>query len=349
MDKKASLASRIGPALLPLCGIVLLIIINIIGDLLRDPSPGIFGPGAFLHIEWRAGVGLIGAVIDILNHSSKIIILALGMSIVIATRGIDLSVGSIMAVAGAIAATLTVSGMPALAAIGIALAASIACGVWNGALVAGLRLQPFVATLVLMVAGRGIAQMITDGQVVTFQDPLLAYLGNGRPAWLPLPMPLLIALALLAMTALVTRRTAIGMLIEVVGDNPRAARLSGVRAGTIIAGAYAFSGLCAGVAGLIAASNIKAADPHHAGLMLELSAIFAVVVGGGSLSGGRFSLLGAALGGVLMQTLTATMYARNVSAEVAPLPVAMIILLVCIAGSPAAREWWRSRRRGVPV
>lgn len=328
----------------PVLGMVVLVLANVVGDLLRNPSPGIFGRGAFLHIAWVDGAP-VGACIDILNHASKIVILAIGMAIVVATRGVDLSVGSIMAIAGATAASLTVSGTPAIGAIGISMLAAIICGVFNGVMVTTLRLQPFVATLVLMVAGRGIAQMITDGQVITFHDPLLTYIGNGRPPWLPLPMPVLIAAALLAVTILITRRTAVGMMIAVVGSNPQAARLSGVRSGLFIAGAYVFSGFCAGVAGLIAASNIKAADPHHAGLTLELSAIFAVVIGGGSLGGGRFSLAGAAMGAMLVQTLTATMYARNVMADVAPLPVAVMILLVCVLGSPMLREWWWSKRR----
>jgi ribose/xylose/arabinose/galactoside ABC-type transport system permease subunit len=332
----------------PTFGIAVLILVNVLGDLLRHASPGMFGPGAFLHIAWVDGAP-VGACIDILNHASKIVILALGMAIVVATRGVDLSVGSIMAIAGATAATLTVGGTPALVAIAIGIAAAIICGLFNGLMVTTLRLQPFVATLVLMVAGRGIAQMITDGQVITFQDPLLTYIGNGRPSWLPLPMPVLIAATLLLATMLITRRTAIGMMIAVVGCNPQAARLSGLRSGMFIGGAYVFSGVCAGIAGLIAASNIKAADPHHAGLTLELSAIFAVVIGGGSLGGGRFSLAGATMGALLMQTLTATMYARNVTADVAPLPVAVVILLVCVLGSPMVREWWWNGRRKAVV
>jgi simple sugar transport system permease protein len=330
---------------LPLGGIALLIAVNAAFDLLRDPSPGLFGPGAFLHLEWRDGVPS-GAAIDILNHASAVIILALGMALVIATRGVDLSVGSSMAIAGAAAATLTVSGTPSWLAMAVAIGAGAVCGVWNGMLVSWLRLQPFVATLVLMVAGRGVAQMITSGQVITFQDRLLTSIANARFLWLP--MPFVIALGLLAVTWLATRGTALGMLLEATGDNPEAARLSGVRSRTLVAGVYAFSGLCAGIAGLIAMSNIKAADPNHAGLTLELSAIFAVVVGGGSLAGGRFSLGGAVMGGLLMQTLTTTMYARNISADVAPLPVALIILAVCAAGSPGVRErmWrWRRQRR----
>lgn len=331
-------------AALPTFGIALLIALNVVSDLWRDPTHGVFGPGAFLHVEWHDGAPS-GAVIDILNHASKVIILAIGMALVIATRGVDLSVGATMAIAGSIATTMTVGGAPAVLSITVAFLAAALCGLCNGVLVANLKLQPFVATLVLMVVGRGVAQMITDGQVVTFQDPLLAFIGNGRPAWLPLPMPVIIAAALLMMTMLATGRTATGMFIEVVGANPQAARLSGVRMRTVVASAYVFSGICAGVAGLIAASNIKAADPHHAGLSMELSAIFAVVVGGGSLNGGRFSLIGATIGALLMQTLTATMYARNVSADVAPLPVAMVILAVSAAGSPAVRDWWRTRRR----
>ncbi len=225
----------------------------------------------------------------------------------------------------------------------LALGASLLCGLWNGLLVAGLGLQPFVATLILMVAGRGVAQMITDSQITTFHDAAIEYIGLGRPAWLPLPFPFLLALGLLAVTWIFVRRTAVGLLIEAVGGNPEASRLAGVRARTLIAGTYVFSGLCAGVAGLIAAANIKAADPFHAGQNLELAAIFAVVVGGTRLTGGRFSLPGAFVGGLLMQCLITTMYARNISADVAPLPQALVILVVCVASSARFRGMLRRR------
>ena len=218
----------------------------------------------------------------------------------------------------------------------MALAVAIAAGSWNGLLVGAFRIQPIVATLILMVAGRGMAMLITDGQIITFTEPRLTYIGNGH--LLALPFPVWLCGGMLLLTAVLTRRTALGLFIESVGDNQTASTYAGVSASTVKFFVYVFSGFCAGLAGLVAASNIKCADSNHAGLFLELDAILAVVVGGTLLTGGRFYLVGAIVGALFIQTLTTTMYMRNVSADVAPVPKALAILVVCLFQSPAARK-----------
>jgi ribose/xylose/arabinose/galactoside ABC-type transport system permease subunit len=290
----------------------------------------------FFKLEVRDG-HLYGVLIDILNHGSKVMLLALGMALVIATGGVDLSVGAVMAIAGAVAARLINAANPSFTvAIFGALAVSILAGSWNGLLVGAFQIQPIVATLILMVAGRGIAMLITDGQIITFTDPRLTYLGNGH--LLGMPFPVWLSAAMLLFTAVLTRRTALGLFIESVGDNQAASSYAGVNAATVKFFVYVFSGFCAGLAGLVAASNIKCADSNHAGLFLELDAILAVVVGGTLLTGGRFYLVGAIVGALFIQALTTTMYMRNVSADVAPVPKALAILIVCLLQSPAARK-----------
>lgn len=326
-------------ALWPCLGMVTLLLLNAAVDLFA--GRGLFGVGAFLHLSVRDGIPA-GPLLDIVNYGAIFAILGIGMVPVIGTRGVDLSVGSVMAISGAVAATQSVGGASPAWSITAALVVAIGCGAWNGLLVSGLGLQPFVATLVLMVAGRGIAQLITASQIITFHDATLEYLASGRPPWLPLPFPFLLALFLLAATLLILRGTALGELLEAVGGNPEAARLAGVRSAVMVGGSYLFSAGCAGLAGLIAAGNIKAADPFNAGKNLELAAIFAVVVGGTPQTGGRLAILGAAVGGLLMQTLTTTMYARNIAADVAPLPQALVILSVCILGTTAGRQALRS-------
>ena len=337
---------RLPAAVWPAVGIGLLILLNAAIDVLRSDGPGLLGPGAFLHLSVRDGIPT-GALLDILNYGASFAILAIGMTPVIGTRGVDLSVGSIMAISGAMAATLSVGGSSPVVSIAAGLTVATVAGAWNAFLICGLGLQPFVATLILMVAGRGIAQLITAGEIVTFHDPVLEYLGLGRPAVLPLPFAFMLAAGLLMATVAIVRGTALGLLLEAVGGNPEASRLAGVRSNLVIGGAYLFSAFCAGIAGLIAVANIKAADPFNAGRNLELAAIFAVVIGGTSLSGGRLSIVGAAIGGLLMQTLTTTMYARNIGADVAPLPQALVILAVCVAGTPKGRRavgrWWGRR------
>jgi galactofuranose transport system permease protein len=143
---------------------------------------------------------------------------------------------------------------------------------------------------------------------------------------------------MLGLTAVLTRKTAVGLFIESVGDNQAASRNAGVASSTVKWVVYAFSGLCAGLAGLVAASNIKAADSDHAGLYLELDAIIAVVIGGTPLTGGRFNLIGSIIGALFIQTLTTTMYMRGVSPDVAPAYKGLAMLVVCLIQSPVFRQ-----------
>ncbi len=308
----------------PVAGLALLLLFNLC-----------FTPG-FFQLEVRDG-HLYGVLIDILNHGAKVMLLALGMTLVIATGGVDLSVGAVMAIAGAVAAQLiNRAGVPFPVVIAATVAVALLAGCWNGLLVGAFHIQPIVATLILMVSGRGVAMLITGGQIITFTDPRLVYIGNGH--WLGLPFPVWLSLGMLLVTGWLTRRTAVGLFIEAVGDNQTASSYAGVNSSTVKFLVYVFSGLCAGLAGLVAASNIKCADANHAGLFLELDAILAVVVGGTALTGGRFYLVGAMVGALFIQTLTTTMYMRNVSADVAPVPKALAILVVCLLQSPTVQR-----------
>src|SRR5688572_4600933 len=254
-------------------------------------------PG-FFTVSVRDG-HLFGSLIDILRNGAPTLIIAVGMTLVIATRGIDLSVGAVAAISGAVACSIILGspepGNPATVAVAVtvALVISLVRCMWNGFLVAVLGIQPIIATLVLMTAGRGIAMLITDGQIVTVNNPTYRTVGAG---FLVLPVSILIALAVFLVVALVTRRTALGLLIESVGVNPEASRLTGIHARTIRWTVYVFAALCAGVAGLMISSNVSAADANNAGLWIEMDAILAVVIGGTSLAGGRYSLAGTLVG-----------------------------------------------------
>ena len=294
------------------------------------------------------GYYLYGTPIDILNQGAKVMVLAIGMTLVIATGGIDISVGAVMAIAGAIAALL-ISMLDAgnfpgsslgpnvywIIPLAAALILATVAGIWNGMLVAGFGIQPMVATLVLMVAGRGVAQLITDGQIITFDNPALVFLCNGHALFLPFSIWIVISMYVIA--GLLTRKTAFGLFIESVGNNERASRYAGIEARRIKWLAYVICGFCAGVAGLLAASNIKCADSNNAGLYLELDAILATVIGGTSMAGGRFFLSGSLVGAILIQTLTTTMYMKNVSPAIVQVPKAMVVIIVCLLQSPVFR------------
>jgi simple sugar transport system permease protein len=284
---------------------------------------------------------LYGTLVDIVNQGSRVMLLAIGMTLVIATRGVDLSVGSIMAIAGAVAAKLVIlTHLPFALIVVVALALATLAGLCNGLLVARVGIQPIVATLILMVAGRGVGMLITDGQIVTFEHPAFVFLGNGH--FLGLPFTVTMVLLVFLATTFLMRKTALGLFLEALGDNETASRYSGVNTSLIKTMVYAFSGLCAGIAGLIATSNIKAADSSRVGEMMELDAIFAVVVGGTALTGGRFSLVGSIVGALLIQTLTTTMYNLGIPPAIAPVPKAVVIVAVCLLQSERFRAEFRS-------
>ncbi|MFC8598025.1 ABC transporter permease [Isoptericola sp. NPDC057191] len=309
----------------------------------------VFRPG-FLSVSVLDG-HLFGSPIDILRNCAPLMLVALGMTLVIATRGIDLSVGAVVAIAGAVAlsfiATAPDPSSPGtvLSAIGIALVLSLLLGVWNGFLVSVVGVQPIIATLILMTAGRGIAMLITKGQITTVTSAPFKTLGAGF--WLGLPVATLVAFGVFALVALLTRRTALGMLVEAVGINPSASRLAGVQARTIVWTVFALSGLFSGLAGLILASNVMAADANNAGLFIELDAILAVVIGGTSLAGGKFSLSGTFVGVLIIATLTLTVTNLGISPLVTPLFKALVVAAVTLAQSPVVRRKLaeRSRRR----
>lgn len=318
-----------------------------------------FNP-SFLRLTVRDG-HLYGSLIDILKGAAPLMLVALGMTLVIATRGIDISVGAVVAIAGGVAAWMIggslvindgvstyVSRFPMPLAIACALGVALLCGAWNGALVAGVGMQPIIATLILMVAGRGIAQLVTNGQIITVYYAPYFYIGNGY--FLGLPFPFLLAAAVFAGMLLLVRRTALGLFTEAVGINPAAAHLAGLPARRITFWAYVFCGLCAGVAGLIVSSTVKSADGNNAGLLMELDAILAVTLGGTSLTGGRFSLAGTVIGALIIQTLTYAIYSVGVPPEVNLVVKAAVVFAVMLLQSPEFRravlQW---ARRPLPV
>ena len=302
--------------------------------------------------------GLYGSVVDIFNRAAPVMLIAMGMTLVIATRGIDISVGATVAISGAIAAALIggsleikdgvqtyVSQTPMALAIFAALGAGLLCGLWNGFLVAGIGMQPIIATLILMVAGRGIAQLITGGQIVTIYYEPFFFFGNGF--FLGIPFAIYLVAVVAAVLLLLVHKTALGLFIQAVGLNPTAARFSGISARALIFWVYGFCGVTAAVAGVIIASNVKSADGNNAGLMMELDAILAVALGGTLLDGGRFSLVGTLIGALILQTLSYAIYSLGVPPEINLVVKAIVVFVVCLIQSEALRKMLFQRRTQV--
>lgn len=237
---------------------------------------------------------------NILWQVSTVVLVAVGMTIVIATGGIDLSVGSVMAIAGALVATQLDRGIPF--AVLVALAGAVAVGALNGTLVARGRIQPIVVTLATLIAGRGLAQVLSnDGQLVPVRDATFELLGRGRLG--PVPVPVIIAALVVAIAAFALRATPFGRYVLAGGGNPAAARLAGVPVQRTMITVYALSGLLAGLAGLLETSRLGASDAAKMGLNIELDAIAATVVGGTALTGGRATIFGTVVGALVMQVI----------------------------------------------
>jgi ribose/xylose/arabinose/galactoside ABC-type transport system permease subunit len=275
---------------------------------------------------------LYGSLVDVLNRAAPLALLALGMSLVIATGGVDLSVGAVIAISGAVCANLINGGVENLILIiGAGLAAGLLAGLLNGVLVAYLGIQPIVATLVLMVAGRGVAQLINAGQIITFSHEGFAFLGVG--SMLGLPTPVVLVLAVFASVAALVRLTALGLFIEAVGANAKAGHYCGIHISGVKIAVYAISGACAALAGMIVSADIQGADANNAGLWLELDAILAVVIGGAALSGGRFSLSQSLVGVLIIQALSTTILMAGTDPQYNLLIKALAIVAILLLQS----------------
>lgn len=309
----------------------------------------IFVPG-FLDVEITQDGRLYGRVFDILNRSSSLIILSLGMTFVIATAGIDISVGAVVAISGAVCCSLIggrgdgVAEYPMIVAMIAAVAAGVICGMWNGFLVAKIKIQPMVVTLILMVAGRGIAQLLTEGQIITVYYAPFSYIGGNIPGNI-IPSPIIIAILMIALVVFILKKTSLGLFIQSVGINPTASRYAGINVALIIFLVYAFSGFCAGVSGLIESSLIRAADANNAGLNMEMDAILAVALGGTLLSGGKFYIGGSIIGAITIQTLTTTMYAMGVASDQLPVVKAIVVIILCLIQSKHFREIFNKSKK----
>jgi simple sugar transport system permease protein/ribose transport system permease protein len=264
-----------------------------------------------------------------LTQVAPIVIVATGMTLVIATGGIDLSVGSLMAIAGALAPIIFLGPLPALLGIGLAIVVPIVVaglfGLFNGVLVTAFRIQPIIATLVLFIAGRGIGQVMTNGNLQAFKNPGFQYIGLGRP--LGIPFQVFLMLLIVAAAAWAMRATTFGRYVLATGGNESAARLAGVPVARIKRGVYVHRGLLAGLAGLIVIAINSSSDANQVGLNMELDAIAATAVGGTPLTGGRATITGTLVGALIIQLIRFTLLAKGVPFAVAQVINALIILV----------------------
>jgi galactofuranose transport system permease protein len=350
--KSTSLLNRIRESrlFLPLGALVLILIFD-----------AFYAPG-FFKIEIQ-GDHLYGNLIDIVNNGAPLMLVAIGMTLVIATGGIDLSVGAVIAISAAMGAVLInpalgnqlitndiltrdATNTPLPIIILADLAAGTLCGLWNGFLVSRARIQPMVATLILMVAGRGIAQLITNGQIMTIYYTPYFWFGNGYIFGLPVSVYIVAIVFVLAWV--LVRKTSIGLFIESVGINSKSSYYSGINEKNVKLLAYAFCGFCAAIAGLILSSYVHSADGNNNGLNYELDAILAVVMGGTLMTGGRFSLLASVIGAVVIWTFTLTVYTLGVPANALLAAKAVLVMVVILLYSDYTRRILNrfSERRG---
>jgi simple sugar transport system permease protein len=335
-------------------------VIILVFDAIIDPS--FFKLGIIEDSTY--GKHLYGNLVDIFNNGAPLMLVAIGMTLVVATGGVDLSVGAVIAISAAMGAVLinpalgnqlisneiltrNATNTPLLIIILADLLAGTLCGLWNGLLVSRGKIQPMVATLILMVAGRGIAQLITNGQIMTIYYSPYFWFGNGYI--LGLPVSIYIVVLVLILGGILVRKTSIGLFIETVGTNAKSAYYSGINEKNVKLLAYMFCGFCGAIAGLILSSYVHSADGNNNGLNYELDAILAVVMGGTLMTGGRFNLLASAIGAVVIWTFTVTVYHLGVPANALLAAKAVLVLVVILLYSDFTRRFINritSKRRG---
>lgn len=323
------------PLFLPILCLFLVLLINLFKDV------------SFFSVSIKNGV-LYGRLIDVLNRGSEIAILAVGQTLVVAvSAGTDISVGSVMALA-ACGGCMVLTGYgntsvtTVLYPIGIGILVGIiygiVCGMINGAMVAKLKIQPMVATLILFTAARAVGLLLCNNQITYIRYEPYKYLGNFLPGC-PIPTPILVTVVVILIAELILKKSSLELYIQSVGINSRASRICGINSDMICFICYTICGLCAGIAGMIASSRIYSADSNNIGLNYELDAILSVALGGNSLAGGKFNMAGSIIGAYTIQAITTTLLAMGVSTYQAPVFKAVIVVVIVVVQSPVFKNW----------
>ena len=335
-SRKAGGLAKYSQLLVPLIAILLLVIFN----LLRDP--GFFSVG--LTTNNNGDPVLQGNLISILNGASELVILSMGMTLVTAASGgQDISVGALAAIAGSVFVKVLKSGGSGISPL-LVLGAFLMCcavamlfGAFNGSLVALFNIQPMIATLILFTCGRSIAYWINGGATPTVSSPIINAIGSFIPG-IPVPTPILIVILMGVLFALLFRFTTLGLYIQTVGINQNAARLNGIHAVGIKLLSFILLGACCAVAGMIGVSRLGLINHETLLINIEMDAILAVAIGGNSLGGGKFKMLGSVLGAYAIQALTITLYAMKVPSTDVKAYKAVVIVLLVVMGSPVVKE-----------
>ena len=320
---------------IPLVALIVLVVFNLI----RDPS-------FFSIVIKKNNMGntvLSGNLISILNGASELVILAIGMTLVTsATKGQDISIGAAAAIAGSVFVKILRAGNINFGTIiiGLILACIVAilfC-LFNGTLIAKFNIQPMIASLILFTAGNPIAYWINGGATPNVESPLLTYIGGFIPH-IAIPTPIIVVVIFILLINLLLKKTTLGLYIQAVGINERAAKLNGINPVIWKLAVFVILGVCVTMAGSINVCRIGLINHETILLDIEMDAILAVAIGGNSLSGGKFKLSGSILGAYIIQALTITLYAMKVSSTAVKAYKAIVIIIIVVAGSPVVKAW----------
>jgi len=330
---KAALQKR-SQLLLPLLSLCAIVIFNLIRD------TGFFSVQLFTN-NFGNRV-LSGNLIFLLNNASELAILSMGMTLVTAvSRGQDISVGAGAAIAGSIFVSVLLSNPITLATILVAFIAScfvaMVFGAFNGILVAVFKIQPMIATLILFTIGRSIAYWINGGATPNVSSDLINYIGNFIPG-IPVPTPIFIVIICALLFAVVLRLTNLGLYAQAVGINEKAARLNGIHTVGMKLLSFVILGICVAFASIISVSRMGLINHETILLGIEMDAILAVAIGGNSLGGGKFSILGSVIGAYVIQGLTTTLLAMKVPSTDVKAYKAVVIIAIVVIGSPVIKK-----------
>lgn len=328
---------------IPIVALLVLVIFNLI----RDPS--------FFSIAVKknnlGNTVLSGNLISILNGASELVILSIGMTLVTsATKGQDISIGASAAIAGSVFVKIlrAWSINPGTIIFGIVFACVVAvifC-LLNGVLIAKFNIQPMIASLILYTAGRPIAYWINGGATPNVESPLLTYLGGFIPH-IAIPTPIIIVVIFIVLINLLLKKTTLGLYIQSVGINERAAKLNGINPVLMKMIVFVILGVCVTLAGSMNVCRIGLINHETILLDIEMDAILAVAIGGNSLGGGKFKLSGSILGAYIIQALTITLYAMKVSSTAVKAYKAVVIIIIVVAGSPVVKDWIKGLRNKI--